>query len=203
MLKGHFHPTKETLIRTVVHLLSEKSADQLSSDEVLELSGISKGSMYHHFEDFSDLIEHALVARFAGFVDQSIELLTTILNQSKSRTQMLEGIKDVTRFTQSEKLKSQRLERVSAIAKAGHSARMNQNLRIEQERLTEALADLFREVRNRGWGNPDLDPTTVSVLIQSYTMGKIVNDYADTPMDPDKWIFLIDTLLEKVIFLPE
>ena len=58
------------MIETVVNLLQTQSVDEINSDQVLEISGISKGSMYHHFEDFSDLIEHAQVARFASFVDQ-------------------------------------------------------------------------------------------------------------------------------------
>jgi len=200
MSSGRFHPTKETLIATVVEMLSTQSPDEINSDKVLEISGISKGSMYHHFEDFTDLIEQAQVTRFAGFVDKSIDSLNDLLLHSSSRIQMLNGIKAVTRATQSAALKSQRLERVAALAKAGHSERMKNNLSKEQVRLTEALADLFREVVNRGWGNSKLDPTTVAVLIQSYTMGKIVNDFAEEPMNPEKWIFLIDSLLEEVIF---
>ena len=200
MTPGVFHPTKETLIETVVNLLQTQSVDEINSDQVLEISGISKGSMYHHFEDFSDLIEHAQVARFASFVDQSIYLLSGILNKAKTREAMLDGIKEITRYTQSEELKPQRIERVTAIAKAGRSERMRANLAQEQARLTAALADLFHEVVNRGWANPAFDPVTVAVLIQSYTMGKIVDDFADQPMDPEKWIFLIDNLLEALLF---
>jgi hypothetical protein len=113
---------------------------------------------------------------------------------------MLRGIKEVTRVTQSDRLKTHRLERVTALAKAGHSQRMKENLAIEQDRLTEALADLFREVVNRGWGNAALDPISVAVLIQAYTMGKIVNDFAEHPMEPDRWLYLIDSVLEDLIF---
>ncbi len=59
---------------------------------------------------------------------------------------------------------------------------------------------LIETVVNRGWANPAFDPVTVAVLIQSYTMGKIVDDVADQPMDPEKWIFLIDNLLEMLLF---
>lgn len=200
MRSGSFHPTKETLISTVVKLLSDNPPDEISSDEVLEISGISKGSMYHHFEDFADLIEHAQVARFAGFVNQSIDSLNQLLLHSSDREEMLRGIKEVTRVTQSDLLKTQRLDRVTALAKAGHSQRMKENLAIEEDRLTEALADLFREVVNRGWGNAALDPISVAVLIQAYTMGKIVNDFAEHPMEPDRWLYLIDSLLEDLIF---
>ena len=45
MPKGH--PTKETLIATVVAMLDEKALEDIRSEDVLEVSGISKGSLYH------------------------------------------------------------------------------------------------------------------------------------------------------------
>lgn len=198
MFSGRFHPTKETLIRTVLELLETRSVDEINSDEVLEKSGISKGSMYHHFQDFSDLLEHAQVARFASYVDRSIDSIAELLI-IKNKADFLEGLRGVTKFTQSTALKEQRLHRVTAISRAGVSERMRENLATEQARLTAALADLFREVINRGWGNPKLKPETLAVFIQAYTLGQIVNDYVDDQMDLDNWLWLIDTIMIDVI----
>lgn len=198
MFSGRFHPTKETLIRTVLELLQTQSVDEINSDEVLEKSGISKGSMYHHFADFSDLLEHAQVARFAGFVDRSIDSISELL-VIKNKEDFLEGLRGVTKFTQSARLKEQRLHRVTAISRAGVSERMRENLGAEQARLSAALADLFREVINRGWGNPKLKPETLAVFIQAYTLGQIVNDYVDEQMDLDNWLWLIDSIMIDVI----
>jgi AcrR family transcriptional regulator len=197
MSAGRFHPTKETLIKTVLELLKTQSVDEINSDEVLEKSGISKGSMYHHFEDFSDLLEHAQVARFAGFVDRSIDSIASLL-VIKDKQEFAEGLRGVTKFTQSTALKEQRLHRVTAISRAGVSERMRKNLATEQSRLTAALADLYREVVNRGWGNPKLKPETLAVFIQAYTLGQIVNDYVDDQMDLENWLWLIDTFMSDI-----
>lgn len=202
MLNGRFHPTKETLIRTVLELLRTQSVDEINSDEVLEKSGISKGSMYHHFVDFSDLLEHAQVARFAGYVDRSIDSIAELL-VIKDKEQFLEGLRGVTKFTQSAALKEQRLHRVTAISRAGVSERMRENLGAEQSRLTAALADLFRECVNRGWANPKVKPETLAVFIQAYTLGNIVNDYVDEQMDLNNWLWLIDTIMNDVLFKVE
>jgi len=192
------HPTKEALINTVLDILQTHTLTQINSDQVLQQSGISKGSMYHHFEDFSDLLEQAQVRRFASFVDRSVESISGLLS-IQDREQFIEGLRAVTRITQSPNLKEQRLYRVKAIAEAETSERMRKNLAIEQERLSASLADLFREVVNRGWGNPNLNPQTLAVFIQAYTMGQIVNDYVETQMDLDNWLWLIDTIMQKVI----
>lgn len=202
MNSGRFHPTKETLIRTVLELLETQSIDEINSDEVLEKSGISKGSMYHHFQDFGDLLEHAQVARFAGYVDNSIDSIASLLS-IRDKKEFAEGLRGVTKHTQSVALKNSRLHRVTAISRAGVSDRMRENLGREQERLTAALADLFREVVNRGWGNPKLQPQTLAVFIQAYTIGIIVNDYVDEQMELDNWLWLIDTIMSDVILKSE
>ena len=97
--RGTIHPTKQTLIDTVLALLEKKSIEEINSEEVLEISNISKGSLYHHFEDFSELLEFAMVARFAKWVDYSITTMNQILNAATSRDEMVGGLKQVTQNT--------------------------------------------------------------------------------------------------------
>ena len=66
-----------------------------------------------------------------------------------------------------------------------------------KETLIETVVNLLQ---TQSVDEINSDPVTVAVLIQSYTMGKIVDDFADQPMDPEKWIFLIDNLLEMLLF---
>ena len=194
------HPTKQALITTVVTLLDSKGPEAINSDEVLEASGISKGSLYHHFQDFSELIEQALIFRFAGFVDSSVEMLKQVITTSKSRDELLIALKHVTRVTQSPEMKENRIERISAISSAMRNERMADALGVEQDRLTQALADLYRESQERGWGDPKIDPRVVAVMVQSYTLGKVVDDFTPEHMDGEKWSAVIDEVLEKVFF---
>ena len=194
------HPTKQTLLDTVVYLLNSKLPAEINSEEVLEMSGISKGSLYYHYADFSELIEQALIVRFARYVDASIASLSQVLRTARTKTELFEGLKMVTRRTQSEEMKEGRYERLVSMAAAIRSPRMQLALGVEQERLTEALADLFRESQERGWGNKDFQPRVIAVMVQAYTMGKIVDDITPTHMDEENWALLIDAFLERIFF---
>ena len=200
MTMNTLHPTKQALISTVVELLNTKGPEEINSDEVLEFSGISKGSLYHHFQDFSELIEQALIVRFASFVDSSVEMLKKVITSSKSREELLVALKHVTRVTQAPEMRSNRIERISAISSAMRNERMADALGVEQERLTQALADLYRESQERGWGDPKIDPRVVGVMVQSYTIGKVVDDFTPEHMDGEAWSLVIDEVLEKVFF---
>jgi AcrR family transcriptional regulator len=193
------HPTKRALVQTVLDQLKTKTPSDLTSELILEKSGISKGSLYHHFEDFDDLIETAQVFRYAAYVDQSINLLTEVFQISKNKDEMVVELKKVTRFTQSPKLMPQRMDRATSISLANANPRMMRKMNAQQDRLNEAIIDIFREARDRGWINPEVDLHAGALFIQAYTLGIIINDVSGTKIDIEAWDELIDMFLEKVI----
>lgn len=192
------HPTKAQLIKTTVQLLDTRLPNEIAVDEILTSSGISKGSLYHHFEDLTELLEAAQVARYAAWVDRSIEVLITLVASAKSREDLLVGLKTVTRITQDPAHASTRYFRARAISNVEHSPRFQRALSAEQGRLTDALIDLIEEARNKDLFAKDFDPRAAAVLVQAYTLGKMVDDFVEEPMDPEAWYQLIDKLVERV-----
>lgn len=189
------HPTKATLIATTVILLEERSPEEIRSDDVLEKSGISKGSLYHHFNDFADLINTALVSRFAREVDFNIEIISGALSKATSREQLFQGLMQVTIGTQKPESRSIRFERARVLALSENNPLLHKQLSAEQDRLTEAVTDLVQESINKGFIREDLNPRAVAVFIQAYSLGKVVDDVTNTPVDPNEYYKLIDRML--------
>lgn len=192
------HPTKALLISTTVELLDTKLPDEIAVDEILEKSGISKGSLYHHFEDLGELLEAAQVERYAAWVDRSVQALVQMLSKIKTKQDIVDGLKLVTRFTQDPIYSKTRFQRARAIAAAEHNPRFKARLAEEQTRLTDALIDLINEARNKGFYADDFDAHAGAVLVQAYTLGMIVDDFVENKMDPEEWYKLIDMVVEKV-----
>ncbi len=186
------HPTRERLIETMASLLDREAPEQISVDEVLSVSGISKGSLYHHFEDFSDLLEVAYLRRFAAYIDLSNEAIAEVITSSRTRDEMLAGMKEITSRTQSPELAPVRLERIRAIALAGGSERFRKRLAVEQQRLTDAMADLVRESQMKGWFRSEFDPNVVAVFVQAYTLGRVLDEVSENPVPNDHWVAFID-----------
>jgi len=111
------HPTKETLIQTVANLIEHNTVESITSDQVLEVSSISRGSLYHHFEDFSEVVEAAQVFRFGQFVDRTCDVLAQLVSAAKTRDELLASLTEVTQHTQSQYMKAARMERIGAISK--------------------------------------------------------------------------------------
>ena len=197
------HPTKRLLLETVIKLLDTKKPEEILSDEVLQISGISKGSMYYHYKDWYEIIEDAICERFGRYVDKSVELCENAINKSKTRDDLVNFLKQVTRETQKSEQLAIRYARVQAIAMASQSDRMKKKLGAVQERLTESLEDLFREAKERGWAKEGMNPRAVAVLVQAYTFGHVIDDFTPEHMEIEAWYRLIDQVVEDVFFPPK
>jgi AcrR family transcriptional regulator len=192
------HPTKIKLVETTAKLLRTIDRSQVTSEMILQESGISKGSLYHHFADLEDLIEAAIIQRYARWVDTSIDGMTQLLNSAKSADDIFLGLKEVTRRTQSDDFFPERQNRINVLARANTSERFAKLLGEEQQRLTDALTDLVVKAQERNFYSKDIDARAIAVFIQAYTVGKIVDDFNENKVDPDAWIDLINTVIKKV-----
>ncbi len=191
--------TKEKLIQTVLDLVEVHPWENITSDMVLEVSGITKGSLYHHFVDFSELIETVRVKRFSKWVDETINTLTDHMNRGKSRKDILDILRDYTTYSQSFKRAPNRFERAETIALTRNNPRLLAQLSESQERLTRALTELFSTAQEKGIVKKEMDPKVIAVFVQAYTLGKIIDDINSDKMNPDNWVELIYQTFEKVI----
>jgi AcrR family transcriptional regulator len=194
------HPTKTRLIETTAELLEKAFPQDIQVDEILEKSGISKGSLYHHFEDLGELLEAAQVFRYSAWVDRSIGLIVPVLSGAKNRDDVIEGLRILTKYTQSSEYRATRFLRARTLANSEISTRFTKALGAEQDRLTAALEDLIAEAKNKGLFRDHLDNRVIAVFIQSYTLGKIVDDIVPTPVSQEKWDeFILEMLINTMV----
>ena len=201
-MQASFHPTKKLLVETVIELLETKKPNEILAEEVLEISGVSKGSMYHHFEDLQELVETAQLMRYSKWIDASIEFMTKYVLGATTKENFIESLRKLTELTQSVDRKGARAERARALAACFDNPRMAKAMGAETQRHTDALADIIQEVQNRGLVRADVDPKAVAVFIQSYTLGKMVNDYNPTGVDDQTWVDMITDMAVRTFVTP-
>ena len=195
------HPTKEKLIATMVSLMDEHALSNIQVGDVLRESNISKGSLYHHFENFEDLVESALIARFASSVDISIELVGHAVHDAKSAEEFVEKIIEVTTVTQGRERSKFRIERARVIGLSVNSPNLLRSLQQEQDRLTIAMADVVREAQEKGWVSKTYDAKTIAVFMQAYTLGRVIDDVAsnDQHIESDDWNNVVNAAVKSLL----
>ena len=193
------HPTKVHLTEAAASLIDELGSQGFTVEQLLEKSNISKGSLYHHFEDFHDVIMQAQVLRFARYVEEDIAALTNVLLASTSREDMFGRLDLISRATHDSARSVRRADRIEILAGARHSEKMKNALGPTQSRLTGAIADLVREMQAKEFVDEGLDPTAVAVFIQAYSLGLIVNDVSNEPIDLEEWHAMISRMTRGLL----
>lgn len=192
------HPTHERLVLSTIELMQEYLPEQISTEMVLQHSGVSRGSLYHHFEDLADLLETALVRGFSETVDLNIALIAGLIERAANAADFYRATVQFNQITQAPARRDVRFERARLIGFACKNPRMAAKLAAEQARLTQGYVRLFETAQAKGWMDQDFDPGAAAVLIQAYTLGRAVDDLVSEPVDPDAWNRLIMKIVTKV-----
>jgi AcrR family transcriptional regulator len=198
-----FHPTKRLLVETVAALLETKRPSEILADEVLERSGVSKGSMYHHFEDLQELVETAQIFRYSKWIDSSIDFLAMYVATARNKKEVRDALYKLTMLTQADDRKDARAERAQALAACFNNPRMAKQMGEETQRLTDSIADVTEEVKNKGLFRADVHAQALATFIQAYTLGKLVNDYNPTKVSEDDWNQFIMNIVDNTFLAQE
>jgi len=190
--------TKQRLIDATSELMDELPLEEISAALVLERTGASKSSMYHFFEDFSELLEETFLVRFAASVEASGRAIKEIIKASTTQEGFFNALETVTKSSQARGTSAIRFQRARMLARCERNDRFRKSLGEIQENLTDFLAEAFEMAQQKGFVNHDFEPRTGAVFIQAYTLGKVVDDITQVHMDDADWERLIGAVLRQV-----
>jgi AcrR family transcriptional regulator len=191
--------TRQNLIQATSDLMDLHAIEDISATMVLERAGASKSSMYHFFEDFSDLLEETYVVRFGETVRTSILVIEKIIAKSNTKEEFFVALDRLTEATQDRKLASIRFSRARELARSERHEKFQKSLGALQQKLTDSLTLAFETAQEKGFLNKNFEARTGAVFIQAYTLGRIVDDITATHMNDADWEKLIGRIAREVL----
>ncbi len=191
------HPTCARLLETTIKLLEQQSPDELQVDSILRASGVSKGSLYHHFEDGRALIDEALLRMFSSGVDEHAGFIAQILGSADTQLEAALAFRLLTIDSQRSDLRDRRSSRMAKILRAERDPAFAEKLSLEQKRLNDAFSAQIVRMQEKGWFRDDFDPTAGALLIQSYTLGRRLGQITADIVTEDAWNTIIFRIIEQ------
>lgn len=185
--KASMHPTKVKLLDTVVEMLDVLQPDEINVAIIVETSGVSHGSLYHHYEDLDDLVEQAIAKRYRRGLESSVNDGKAFLDGATSETDFRVRLEHLLYELHRPDRRANRAERVQSIGAIGGHPRLRRLIAADQQALTDAAAELLRVPLERGWIRPEVDTTAFLVFTQALLTGRIVDDVSAQHIDPELW----------------
>ena len=193
------HPTRVALLDVTKKMIAEHGTDGFTVEMVLSESRISRGSLYHHFDDFPDLVESALIELNRTYVDGSIEVMARALGSATTKEEFLDGVRKVTEFQHSSERLKVRLDRVRMIALCFDSPTFRDKFGEAQADFVDALTDIVRDAQERGWARTDFDPKALATFMSAYNIGLTLNDVSSDPVSAETWNSLVRDVIARFL----
>ena len=191
--------TRSNLIQATSELMDLHALEDISASMVLERADASKSSMYHFFEDFSDLLEQTFLVRFGESVRVSIIVIEKIIARSTTKEEFFVALDRLTASTQDRGIAELRFSRARELARSERHEKFRKSLGELQKQLTDSLTLAFETAQEKGFLNKNFEARTGAVFIQAYTLGRIVDDITTNHMNDKDWEKLIGEIARKVL----
>ena len=195
------HPTRDLIIETTAGLMKKKGVGALHIDDVLEATGLTRGAVYHHFENVDDLIENALLATYSEGVAINIGFIRNILATAKSSEEFRSGVLQANvLYAENRKLRDVRKLRAHALAVATPDGSLARGLEAAQKRLTDEYVAVITAAQSKGWVRRDVEPRALAIFVQAYSFGAIIDDVAAEHLEVASWQRIIESFFEHCVF---
>jgi AcrR family transcriptional regulator len=202
--QGIVHPTRIKIIAAATELMKKKGVAEFHIDDLLAATELTRGAVYHHFENVGDVIEGTLLAIYTEGVEENIKQVRQVLATAKTFDEFRNGVIISNRyFIENRHLRLVRKLRAHAMATTATSPELSIAIALKQNEITSEYISVIVEAQARGWVRPDLDSASLAVFIQAYSFGIIVDDISQTQVDIDSLARIIESFYENCVYAPQ
>lgn len=191
------HPTAEKLVQTVSDMLDSENPHDILVDEVLRVSGVQRGSLYHFFGDFPSLVRATLLHRFSQNVSADGAAMLQVAESASSKEDYWNKIRALSALTQVPERAATRAERARLVSLVSSDADFAASLALEQQRVTDTMAKAISTAQDKGWVDPQLSPHAIAVFLQAYSLGRTVDDVSASHIDNAQWQLVVETAIRS------
>lgn len=157
-------------------------------DRVIEKSGVSRSSVYHHFGGREGVIAGVETHRLAAWLDNGLTEMQELLANIKSGEEAFALVElGIVMVSGSPEQQDIRRQRISTLAMSYNSPATQKHLKEVQAEGTQRFAEIIRELKNRGLCNPIEPIEGTAHFIQSILLGRVLVDILDDPVANQHW----------------
>lgn len=191
--------TVSGLIEAAIDELEARGESGLRLDTVLAQSGVSLGSLYHHFTNRDGLIDAARLTQFARIVTADLDIVCGTLSEARSLEDLINRFCFATMCSVSEDRAPVRFERIAMIAGAGTRPSLRSGLAAEQSKATIRLTECLAGLQQRGIIAEGMDLRTIAIFMQSFILGQVVADLDTTETPASNWVGAVGQALRGIL----
>jgi AcrR family transcriptional regulator len=194
------HPTAQKLIDVVVEMLKTTPYGKLKSENVLTRSGFSRGPMYHHFQNFDELVELAQLQLYKEYAVRVPDGFLKLLGETPDLQEVLRKLRNPITENLAENVKVFRWQRLGVFERAADSPEFRKKFWEVHEEINQKWMKIYQICLDKGWADPAINPRAFAYLMESTTLARIMDNISPEQLQAEDWVTLGVQLLENLLF---
>ena len=196
--------SRARLIDAALTMLLEDGIEAVRIDDVVARVGVTKGSLYWHFTDRTDLIREALLEHVRRLNAEVVEGVTNAITEAASTADYLVRIAPFIIDPYDPAQSRDRRRRLTLMMQAHADPVFAPLIREVQMRSLAVYTDLMREAQAKGFIRPELDPAAVAAALHAINFGSVIIDVlGDGAPTRDAWWGLMMFFIGSLFTPPE
>ena len=191
--------TIEIVLKVAAVELDKQGPTDFNLDRVIEKSGVSRSSIYHHFGSRAGLIAAIETQRAISGQLVEMQLMRDFILQAKKTTDVLDAIEFALAADGGTSSRLRRLRRADRIVASAKSKVMQKSLVEAQIEGSRHLSETLEAAKERGLINPTLPLGGISYWIQSLLLGRLVVDMGASEEEEKAWVQTVIASLAHVL----
>ena len=179
--------TTRRVLEVAIDELEVNGPAKFNLDRVLATSGVSRGSVYHHFGNRAGLIMAVELHRLQKNLQANDLALRDVLSKVSSPADAYTILELGLTLAASEQQKVIRQERFTSFAAAKHAPAIRLGLQELQKKAEREFSTTLRLARDMGFIDPVEPIEGTANFIQGFLLGRMVVDVLDSPEAEVQW----------------
>lgn len=186
-IQARAEATVSVVIEATIKAIEAHGEASVRIDDILRETGISKGSLYHHFGGREGLIAAARVMQFSRFVAEDAQNIRETLTKTTTLEEFVAATSALVQTGNAAERERARHNRLSVIASSYGRPDLRESLALQQHSHTETIAEAVRYGQKMGWIRADIDARAVAVFVQGYNLARVLLDLDTEPVTTEDW----------------
>jgi AcrR family transcriptional regulator len=187
--------TIDQVLAIASSVLSEYGESRVRVQEISAETGVSIGSIYHHFGNREGLILAAYVDTYAKGMREDLNSLVTLLDSVTSLNDLIQLRPKLRELTNSHFSKHSAMSRIAILGGSAGRDNLKAMLTKEQTRLLIRFTESIERLRQLGYLKPELTAHGIAVMILGMILGRAVSEIDAEPLADEAWN---DVLIEML-----
>lgn len=168
--------SRSLLVETTLDIVLEHGIEAVRIDDVLARVGLTKGSLYWHFTDRTDLVKAALLEYVRRLNEDFVSGMESAIAESDNQTDYLLRIAPFIVDPYDPQQSLARRQRLTLLLEANANPDFAPMMQEVQAKSLTIYAELMRNAQSRGFLRADLDPRAVATALHAINFGSIIID---------------------------